>query len=183
MGKGFAFLGSDAGAWRVRSIMAARGEALPAASHLDVQPAGSPTANRQAAWTLHGVMSNLRYATQNEVTSLRAVQEGLGRPQARLAALIPIKKSQAWWDLAQDERRSIFEAQPQHTAIGLTFLPAIARQLYHSRDLGEPFDFLTWFEFAPEHTGAFEDLVGGLRATHEWSFVEREIDIRLQRSM
>ncbi len=53
----------------------------------------------------------------------------------------------------------------------------IARQLYHCRDLGEPFDFLTWFEYAPEHAMFFEDLVKVLRATEEWTYVEREVDI------
>jgi len=74
----------------------------------------------------------------------------------------------------------VFEGQSQHTAIGLEYLPAIARQLYHCRDLGEPFDFLTWFEYAPEHADAFEALVARLRGTREWSYVEREVDIRLQ---
>jgi hypothetical protein len=45
----------------------------------------------------------------------------------------------------------------------------------------EPFDFLTWFDYAPEFGTAFEDLVDELRATEEWTFVEREIDIRLAR--
>ena len=35
---------------------------------------------------------------------------------------------------------------------------SFAGWLYHSRELGEAFDFLTWFEFAPEHAAAFEDL-------------------------
>ena len=61
----------------------------------------------------------------------------------------------------------------------MRFLPAIARQLYHSRDLGEPFDFLTWFEFAPAHASLFEELVGMLRQTEEWSYVEREVDVRV----
>ena len=34
--------------------------------------------------------------------------------------------------------------------VGLDYLPGVARKLYHSRDLGEEFDFLTWFEFEPE---------------------------------
>jgi hypothetical protein len=47
--------------------------------------------------------------------------------------------------------------------------------------LGEPFDFLTWFEFTPEHAAAFEELVRRLRGTEEWAYVEREIDLRLAR--
>ena len=63
--------------------------------------------------------------------------------------------------------------------IGLAYLPEISRQLHHCRDLGEPFDFVTWFEFAPEHTDAFNKLLSRLRASKEWEFVEREVDIRL----
>jgi hypothetical protein len=64
----------------------------------------------------------------------------------------------------------------------LRYLPAIARRLHHSRDLGEPFDFLTWFEFAPQDEPAFDDLLAALRATEEWNYVEREVDIRLERA-
>ena len=83
--------------------------------------------------------------------------------------------------MPQDERRRIFEESSHHIATGLEYLPAIARRLHHGRDLGETFNFLTWFEFAPEHADAFEDLVDRLRLTEEWSYVEREIDIRLFR--
>ena len=77
----------------------------------------------------------------------------------------------------------MFETQSHHTEIGLDYLPQIARQLHHSRDLGEPFDFLTWFEFAPEHTAAFEALLVRLRSSPEWTYVEREVDIRLVRDV
>ncbi len=86
-----------------------------------------------------------------------------------------------WWALAQDERRAIFEETSRHTQIGLAYLPAVARQLYHCRDLGEPFDFVTWFEFAPEDEAAFDDLLVRLRATPEWTYIDREVDIRLAR--
>jgi chlorite dismutase len=133
------------------------------------------------SWALRGFTSNVRYATGAEVTALRSVQPALNRPEATCAALIPIRKSAAWWDLAQDERRAIFEERSRHTAIGMEYLPAVARRLHHCRDLGEPFDFLTWFEFAPENLKAFDQLVSRLRETREWNFVEREIDIRLER--
>lgn len=61
----------------------------------------------------------------------------------------------------------------------MKYMPAVARRLYHCRDLGDPFDFLTWFEYAPADAELFEDLVQMLRATEEWTFVEREVDIRL----
>jgi hypothetical protein len=45
----------------------------------------------------------------------------------------------------------------------------------------EPFDFLTWFEYEPAHEAAFNKLLAALRATAEWAYVERAIDIRLVR--
>jgi chlorite dismutase len=105
----------------------------------------------------------------------------LGRAEATRAALIPIRKAGEWWALAQDERRKILEERSAHIATGLRYLPAIARRLLHSRDLGEPFDFLTWFEYAPRHAEAFEELVGRLRQSEEWAYVEAEVDVRVAR--
>ena len=133
------------------------------------------------SWRLAGVASHLRYTERAEKARLDAVRAEIGRPEATYAALIPIKKSAAWWELTQEERRQIFEDKSQHIAASLKYLPAIARQLYHCRDLGEPFDFLTWFEFEPAHAEMFEELVGMLRATEEWNYVEREVDIRMER--
>lgn len=132
-------------------------------------------------WTLRGFTSNERYVGREQRRALSERQPALGRPEATRAALIPIRKSAAWWQLAQDERREIFEDRSRHVDIGLDHLPAIARQLHHGRDLGEPFDFLTWFEYAPDHVDAFEALVRRLRETEEWTYVEREVDIRLVR--
>ena len=172
------FAGGDAGPWKVDSLKPARGETLPPVARIAVVGPGMPYPPG-ARWLLRGVASNERYVTHAEREGLRAVQEGLGRPAATRAAPIPIRKNPDWWELAQDERRAILEEQSQHIRIGMRSLPAIARKLHHSRDLGEPFDFLTWFEYAPADAAAFEDLVGALRASEEWNYVEREIDFRL----
>jgi hypothetical protein len=84
--------------------------------------------------------------------------------------------------MPQDERRAIFEAHSRHIADSMQYLPRIARRLYQARELGEAFDFLTWFEFAPQHAGAFDELLGMLRSRQEWQFVEREVEIRLLRA-
>ena len=182
MRSGYAFIGGDTGAWRLLSMKPLHGSVgIAAAKAVDVLPVSEMAASGPASWVLRGMISNVRYATRSELTALKSIQQPLGRPEARRAALIPIKKSAAWWELAQDERRAIFEDSSHHNAIGMQYLPAIARQLFHCRDLGEPFDFLTWFEYAPEHAAAFEDLVGRLRASAEWGYVESEIDIRLER--
>jgi chlorite dismutase len=175
------FAAGETGPWRIVQNKAVTGPSLGAASHLAIHEGA--TGDAPAAWRLRGVTSNTRYTTKTETDALRARQQGLGRPHATCAALIPIRKSAAWWDLAQDERRAILEERSRHIAIGLDYLPAIARRLHHCRDLGgdQPFDFLTWFEYASEDASAFEALVGKLRATEEWRFVEREADVRLVR--
>ena len=45
----------------------------------------------------------------------------------------------------------------------------------------ERVDFITWFEFTTKHQEVFDELLLRLRATKEWTFVEREVDIRLER--
>jgi hypothetical protein len=128
--------------------------------------------------------SHERYVTREEKQQLVARQPGLGRSDATCAALIPVRKTSTWWSLAQlDERRSVFEERPHHVQTGLRYLPAVARRLHHCRDLAEqePFDFLTWFEFAPSDSDAFDELVAELHAFEEWTYVEREVEIRLVR--
>jgi chlorite dismutase len=173
------FTAGNQGRWEITEVQPVIGESLALATRLAV--AEDPAVTTPGVWTLSGRTSNVRYANRIEVTALRARQADLGRPEATRAALIPVRKSDAWWALAQDERRDILEEQSRHTAIGMDYLPQIARRLHHSRDLGEPFDFLTWFEFAPEHEAAFDALLDRLRATPEWTYVEREVDIRLSR--
>lgn len=174
------FVADERGEWQIEQVTGLIGESLAAASRLGVVE-GESVSGSTGRWVLRGTTSNNRYTERRETSALIAVQEGLRRPSAVKAALIPIRKSAAWWALAQDERRAIFEEQSHHIRIGFDYLPAIARRLYHSRDLGGPFDFLTWFEYAPEFSDAFERLLDRLRATTEWTYVEREVDIRLSR--
>ncbi len=163
---------------RLDSVVGEPLERVPSVDIFDRYLASLPSGGR---WLLRGVTSHERYVTRREHDLLVVKQPGLARVEAKCAALIPVKKSARWWDLAQDERRAIFEERSEHIKIGLKYLPAVARRLHHCRDLGEPFDFLTWFEYAPSDTEAFEELVGILRQSDEWSYVEREVDIRLVR--
>ena len=174
------FAAGAAGSWQIDRLAPVVGEGLAPAARLSVLEGPQPPP-AEAAWALRGSTSNPRYTTRAELDRLGAVQQGLGRPQARCAALIPIRNTEAWWALAQDERRAILEETSRHIAIGLEYLPAVARRLHHGRELGEPFDFLTWFEYAPADAAAFEELVARLRATPEWGFVDREVDLRLSR--
>lgn len=174
-------IAGGAGRWRITGIVAVRGESLGAAEGLTVVEGVVPAPERAKIWRLRGVASNLRYATKAEQQVLAAASPPLARPEADCGALIPIRKTAAWWALAQDERRAILADRSRHVEIGSRYVPAIARRLLHCRDLGEPFDFLTWFEFNREHKSAFADLLGELRASEEWRFIDREVEVRLER--
>jgi chlorite dismutase len=176
----FDFIGGNSGQWEVRRMKTIVGEPIASVSHINIIPSTTLNLNK-GIWTLKGIRSNLRYTEKEEKEKLLAIQADLGRSEATYAALIPMRKKSVWWELAQDERRQIFENQSHHTKIGLEFLPGIARRLFHSRDIGEPFDFLTWFEYAPEQEQNFEKLLEQLRSTAEWKYVDREIDMRLKR--
>lgn len=180
----FTFVGGASGSWRVASSVTLAGAPPPALQALEVVSGGLRERPPGATWCLRGIRSNERYVTRTEKESLLAVQAPLGRPQATHAALIPIRKTAAWWALAQDERRRIFEENARHIEIGLRYLPAVARRLYHCRDLGadEPYDFLTWFEFAATDAPAFDTLLAALRASEEWAYVDAEVELRLVRS-
>jgi len=179
----FSICNSAEGAWRVDELETIRGEGLTRVEKIAVIEGRAPLVLSDSDWVLRGTTGAERYVNRAEREALFAIQPPLGRAEAACAALIPVRKNEEWWGLAQDERREIFEERSHHTALGLKYLPAIARRLHHSRELGEEFDFLTWFEFEPRDTGAFEELVAALRETLEWSYVEREVDIRLSRPM
>ena len=174
------FRGGQSGLWRVTSVSPVTGEPLPfmpALSVIDGDAVSLPLVPSRNAWRLVGVPSS--FATPSAPRSSSSCGPARARPiEATCAALIPIRKSQAWWELTQEERRKIFEDRSHHIASSLRFLPAIARQLYHCRDLGEPFDFLAWL-FSPAHGSLFEELVAMLRRTEEWTYVEREVDVRV----
>ncbi len=179
----FSFRGGDTGPWCVTKMEVLAGEPLPAARKIEIVSGPDTPADSQAAWVLRGIISNERYVAREEKNQIVAKLLGLGRPEATCAALIAIRKNEAWWALTQDERLSIFREQSHHTRIGLQVFPELARRLHHCRDLSEhePFDFLTWFEYAPAQEAAFNKLVAELRAIAEWKYVEREVDIRLVR--
>jgi Chlorite dismutase len=179
----FSFVGGRDGLWKVLESRPVVGESLSPIERLQIVAGNVAPGSAGAVWVLRGATSNERYVTRSEKEQLLARQPTLGRPEADCAVLIPIRKNAKWWSLTADERRQIFEERSHHNAIGLEYLPAIARRLHHCRDLteAEPFDFLTWFEFAETDTAAFDRLLARLRASEEWSYVDREVEVRLFR--
>lgn len=179
----FSFMGGDTGPWRVAEMNVIAGKPLPAAKWLKIASGSEIPPDPRPAWVLRGITSNERYVDRKEKSQIVAKLLGLGRPEATRAALIAIRKNEAWWALTQEERLGIFKEQSHHTQIGLQVFPELARRLHHCRDLSEhePFDFLTWFEYQPAQEAKFNKLVTELRAIPEWKYVEREVDIRLVR--
>jgi chlorite dismutase len=175
----FSFIGGKQGQWKITRICSVLGESLEMTDRLHIVNYEMDAQPIDSVWVLKCFTSNIRYSTRAEQNELKAVTPPLDRDEAILAVLIPIKKKDEWWELAQDERRAIFEEQSHHTAIGIEYLPGVARKLFHCRDLGEPFDFLTWFEFSPEHKDAFHHLLLRMRASKEWEYVEREVEVHL----
>lgn len=171
----FDFIGTtEKSTWTVDSISLITVPAVPLFKYLNVVPAGS----EEGTWKISGARSNLRYTERAERDQLQsyAISDDRGKS---CAAMILISKSDAWWDLSQDERRDIFERSSRHIAIGMDYVHAISRTLYHARDLQQAFDFVTWFEFAPQQIDLFEQLLGRLREAEEWRYVTRELDVRM----
>jgi hypothetical protein len=114
------FTAAKEGIWKIDDVVPVTGESLALTDRLSI--AESPifeTTEHRGVWSLTGVTRHQRYSTHEKVVLMRQKQEGLGRSFATRAALIPIRKGDDWWALAQDERRKIFEDASQHTVIGM----------------------------------------------------------------
>lgn len=125
---------------------------------------------------LRGVVQHLHYTTLDERTDLvkRSRAELPPSPDVT-AVLIPIRKSEEWWAMAQDQRGEHFHKK--HTPVGAPYVETIFRKLYHSRYYGSGYDFLTYFEFPKDATEMFQKLLRELRETEEWKYVSEEYEV------
>jgi len=134
----------------------------------------------------YGVVQHSHYTSdqQRELLDRISLPE-LAASRNTIAVLIPIRKSEEWWSLSQDQRQAYFrrtQSWDGHTAIGLGFADRIFRRLYHSRYLGMrlDYDFLTYFEFEEKYRRDFRALLSELRDTRlnpEWKFVDKEFEV------
>ena len=177
----FQYVGGSSGAWRVTEMTTHSGVPLKPVTHIEIVHGRANHPSNRASWVLRGLARNTRFFTREERASTDSRRFAANPSASTCAALIPIRKSAEWWSLEAEDRQEIIEARTLHIRQGLRFLPAIARRLLHGRDLGEPFDVVTWFEYAPRDARIFDELVAALRSSMEWQYVEREIDIRLER--
>ena len=110
---------------------------------------------------------------------------GSGRTQ-RNAIIIPIRKTQEWWDKSALDRHVYFYPHADaptgtrvkgHARAAEGGIGAIYRRLYYNPDghgrAGE-FDFITYFECADEHLAIFDEVCRALRDERqnpEWRYV------------
>ena len=135
-----------------------------------------------------GNVRHLQYTPSGLRSELQKKSAGpLPGGENTLAVLIPIRKSEAWWSLSQDERQKHFEKNHSrnHAAVGLDYADRIYRKLYHARysEVRPPleYDFLTYFEFR----GVFENLLKELRdrtQNPEWQFVDFELEVWMNKT-
>lgn len=96
-----------------------------------------------------------------------------------LAVLIPLRKTASWYSLTHEERKALI---PAHVDIGVPFIPAIHRRLFHSREHSKDYDFLTYFEFPAADEPQFRQLCQALRnpkRNPEWAYIDRDCEIWL----
>jgi hypothetical protein len=160
-----AFVAGFEGLWLIEGMTAPVGEPLAPAARLSVVE-GTSAAVAEGRGVLRGVV-----AGQGE--DARADQLPLGRAEARCATLLAVRMSPTWWERAEEDRRAL-SANIEHG-------PAISRRIHRARSRDEPFDVLTWFEYAPEVQSEANQVMARLRDSEEWTFVEREVDIRVIR--
>ncbi len=134
----------------------------------------------------YGVTQNLHYTSDAQRQELvKRARPELEPSEDTTAVLIPIRKSEEWWKLAQDQRQAYFQKSDNregHTAMGAKYVDRVFRKLYHSRYLNAVlgYDFLTYFEFNDAYKNDFKALLAELRdpkGNPEWNYVNREFEI------
>ena len=136
---------------------------------------------------LDGAIRVPRYtsAEMDEFAYRRAVPRTSGRTMAN-AIIIPISKTDEWWQMTTLERHTYFyphtdAASAQkvkgHALAAEAGIATIFRRLYHNPDgyqRPKEYDFITYFECADEHLGVFDKIRAALRDERknpEWQFV------------
>jgi hypothetical protein len=117
------------------------------------------------------------YAAANGLRALPVTNEPI------FAVILPLRKTQAWWDLPFEQRKSHFHrdaTHPHHTDVGVPYVPKIHRRLFHAREFTRDYDFVTYFEFRAADEPAFRRLCRELRDTKlnpEWNYIDRDFEI------
>jgi hypothetical protein len=175
----FHYIGGTTGSWRVSTIASISGMPLPPVTHIDIAHGALDRAPAGANWVLHCIASNTRFVTREEPRRLPSDPPRMGRFSESCAALVLVRKSRGWWNLGLSEQQQMLEVPSRNIRGRLSFLPAMMRRMQYRTNVREPFDFVTWFEYAPQDASIFDDLVTAMRSSEDWHYVEREIVIKM----
>ena len=137
--------------------------------------------------TLAGVMRPRSYTSHamTEFAYAHAMPPGPGKKYP-LAAVTPINKTDAWWQMDFLHRESFFLPRYDeneemvvkgHALASAAGVPGINRRLVHSPNgygLEGGYDFVGYFEFAETDASVFREVMAGLRdkaQNPEWKYV------------
>jgi len=137
--------------------------------------------------TLAGVMRPRSYTSHamTEFAYAHALQPGKGEKYP-LAAVTPMNKTDAWWEMDFLHRESFFLPRYDenenivvkgHALASAAGVPKINRRLVHAPEgygLEGNYDFIGYFEFAEADAPVFRQVMAGLRDTGqnpEWKYV------------
>ena len=137
--------------------------------------------------TLAGVMRPRSYTSHamSEFAYAHALPPGPG-DRYQLAAVTPMNKTDAWWQMDFLHRESFFLPRYDenenmvvkgHALASAAGVPNISRRLVHAPDgygLEGDYDFVGYFEFAEADAPVFRQVMAGLRDTKqnpEWKYV------------
>ena len=138
--------------------------------------------------TLAGVMRPRSYTSHamSEFAYAHALPPGPG-DKYPLAAVTPMNKTDAWWQMDFLHRESFFLPRYDeneemvvkgHALASAMGVPGINRRLVHAPDgygLEGSYDFVGYFEFAEADAPVFREVMAGLRDTAqnpEWKYVQ-----------
>ena len=138
--------------------------------------------------TIEGAARNPRYSSAEMVNySNRGAPPRRSGRLSRNAIIVPIRKTQEWWQKSALERHSYFYPHVDHASASPVKGHAVAaekgigslfRRVYHNPDGYErpdEFDFLTYFECDDEALPVFDQVMASLRdpdQNPEWRYVE-----------
>ena len=138
--------------------------------------------------SLAGAVRNPRYSSPEMVqyANRNAPLRRSGRV-ARNAIIVPVRKTEAWWQMTALERHSYFYPHVDrgsgcpvkgHAKAAEPGIATLFRRMYHHPDgyqIENEFDFITYFECEDEHLPVFDGVLENLRDPQqnpEWRFVQ-----------
>jgi hypothetical protein len=138
--------------------------------------------------TLEGAARNPRYSSAEMVNySNRGAPPRRSGRASKNAIIIPIRKTQDWWQKSALERHSYFYPHVDHASASPVKGHALAaekgigslfRRVYHNPEgyeRAEEWDFITYFECDDDALPVFEQVMTALRDFHqnpEWRYVQ-----------